>query len=164
MPQLPPLGPGNGHPLPHALNSLKNCPRPLQIWPKICKTIPVSKHRYICAFGTQIALCRVPQVRGPHGQVFVRGVKVRGPHGQVFVRGVEISLPRPGKPSLMGGSGRSSWGSHRREQIIGQKHPCLFILHQPDHPIGRCNRRTEDRRVHRFAQVDALAFAARLHL
>ena len=27
--------------------------------------------------------------RGPHGQVFVRGVEGRGPHGQVFVRGVE---------------------------------------------------------------------------
>ena len=39
----------------------------------------------------------VPQVRGPHGQVFVRGVEIRGPHGQVFVRGVEISTLRSGK-------------------------------------------------------------------
>jgi hypothetical protein len=38
-------------------------------------------------------LRRVPQVRGPHGQVFVRGVEIRGPHGQVFVRGVEIRGP-----------------------------------------------------------------------
>jgi len=31
--------------------------------------------------------------RGPHGQVFVRGVEDRGPHGQVFVRGVEDRGP-----------------------------------------------------------------------
>jgi hypothetical protein len=31
--------------------------------------------------------------RGPHGQVFVRGVARRGPHGQVFVRGVAYRGP-----------------------------------------------------------------------
>ena len=31
--------------------------------------------------------------RGPHGQVFVRGVEDRGPHGQVFVRGVKDRSP-----------------------------------------------------------------------
>jgi GntP family gluconate:H+ symporter len=39
---------------------------------------------------------RLPQDRGPHGQVLDRGVEDRGPHGQVLDRGVEISPLRPG--------------------------------------------------------------------
>src|SRR5271165_1027938 len=37
----------------------------------------------------------VQQPRGPHGQVFVRGVESRGPHGQVFVRGAEQKPTHP---------------------------------------------------------------------
>jgi excinuclease ABC subunit A len=39
--------------------------------------------------GGEVIFEEVPREdRGPHGQVFVRGVEDRGPHGQVFVRGV----------------------------------------------------------------------------
>jgi hypothetical protein len=48
--------------------------------------LPVRRRHLLTACG------RVPQSRGPHGQLFVRGVESRGPHGQLFVRGVE-SLP-----------------------------------------------------------------------
>ena len=36
-------------------------------------------------------------IRGPRGQVFVRGVVIRGPRGQVFVREVDVSIPRLGR-------------------------------------------------------------------
>jgi hypothetical protein len=38
------------------------------------------------------------EIRGPYGQVFVRGVEIRGPYGQVFVRGVEVRGLGAGMP------------------------------------------------------------------
>ncbi len=59
---------------------------------------------------------------------------------------------------------RGYWHRRGRQQIRGQKRSGLLVLHQPDHPIRRHNRRAEDRCIHRFAQPDALTFPARSQL
>ena len=69
---------------------------------------------------------KVGQHRGPHGQVFVRGVEHRGPHGQVFVRGVEHRGPH-GQVFVRGVEVGSKLRAHSRLSSVRMSRSRLFL-------------------------------------
>jgi len=79
-------------------------------------------------------LVRGVECRGPHGQVFVRGVQIRGPHGQVFVRGVQCRGPH-GQVFVRG---VECQGPHGQVFVRGVKIPRFW---GPGIPRTPCERR-----------------------